>query len=230
MKYIFLFTDPIAFLKTLLIFAAILTVIVLWRLLVILIHRRIIARRGETMVDILVSKCILLSYALASVCFLTFRSYIAIALWPLLGWLLTKKVLSHDMMAMAYFDAFPSYERHPFGKLKDYRLSGSAPELVNLKKFKDLEPYHGYGGYLYIHTCLLSVVAYGGKLIFEASGELPGIMSLVEFDCLAIFVIAAMLLAFLKSKSGRESQLGFKILLFFIVVVVLLNILYFSTL
>ena len=33
MKYVFLFTDPLAFLKTLLIFAAIFTAIALWQLL-----------------------------------------------------------------------------------------------------------------------------------------------------------------------------------------------------
>ncbi len=229
MKYIFLFTDPIAFLKALLIFVAILVVIALWRLMVILIHRKIIARRGETMVDILVSKCVLLSYAVASLCFLTFRSYIAIALWPLLGWVLVKKALSHDWMAMAYFDAFPSYELHPFQKLKDYRLNGPAPEVVNRKKYKDMKPNGGYGWYLYIHTCVLSVVAYGGKLIFEADGEIPGIVSLVEFDCLAIFVIASMILSLLKSDIGIGGRNLSKALLLFLLFVVLGNIFYFTS-
>ena len=228
MKYIFLFTDPIAFLKTLLIFAALFAVLAVWRLLVILRHRKIIARRGETMVDILTAKCIFLSYAVASLCFLTFRSYVAIALWPLLGWLLIKKGLSHDWMALAYFEAFPSYERNPFQKLKDYKQNGPAPEVIHRKKYKDMKPNDGYGWYCYLHTCILSVVAYSGKLIFEMSGELPGVLSLVEFDCLAIFVIVSLLLSLMKSNTRLSGQNLLKALLCFIVVVVVLNLLYFG--
>lgn len=228
MKYLFLFTDFTAFLKTFLIFAAVFAVIALWRFSVILIHRKIPARRGETMTDILTFKCIALSYAAASLCFLTFRSYVAIALWPLLGWLLIKKVLSHDLIAMAYFEAFPSYELHPIRKLKDFKQNGPAPEVMNRKKFKELSPYDGYGWYCYLHTSLLSVVAYGGKLIFEATGEIPGIMSLVEFDCLALFVIVSLLLSLLKSSTGLGGRNMFKALLCFIVAVVMMNLLYFG--
>ncbi len=227
MKYIFLFTDPIAFLKTLLIFAAIFTVIALWRLLGIMIHRKVISDRGRTMVDILTFKCFLLSYAAASFCFLIFRSYVAILLWVPLGMLLNKKLLTHDFMAMAYFDTFQTYELHPFQKLKDYKLNGPDPKVVNRKKFKELVPYDGYGWYCYIHTCLLSLVAYGGKIFFETGGELPGILSLVEFDCLAVFVIASLLLSLLKANTGIGGRNSFSALLYFIVVVVIVNLLYF---
>ncbi len=228
MKYIFLFTNPISFLKTLLIFAAIFTVMALWRLLGILTHRKVISERGRTMVDILTFKCFLLSYAAASVCFLIFRSYVAILLWVPLGWWLNKKILAHDFVAMAYFDAFPSYELHPFQKLKDYKLNGPDPKVINRKKFKELVPYDGYGLYCYIHTCLLSLVAYGGKLFFENGGELPGIMSLVEFDCLSVFVIASILLSLLKAKTGLGGRNSFRALLYYVVVVVIVNLLYFG--
>ena len=228
MKYIFIFTNPIFFLKTFLIFAVIFTVIALWRLSVILIHRKIPARRGEIMTDILTFKCIALSYAAASLCFLTFRSYIAVVLWPLLGWLLIKKVLSHNLMAMAYFEAFPSYELHPIRRLKDFKQNGPAPEVMNRKKFKELSPYDGYGWYCYLHTCLLSVVAYGGKLFFEEGADFSGILSLVEFDCLAVFIIASLLLSLLKAKTGIGGRNSFRALLYFIVVVVIMNLLYFA--
>ena len=228
MKYIFLFTDFKAFLITLLIFVAIFAIIALWQLLGIMIHRKVISERGRTMVDILTLKCIALSYAAASFCFLTFRSYIAILLWIPLGWWLNKRILAHDFMAMAYFDTFQTYELHPFQKLKDYKLHGPDPKVVNRKKFKELVPYDGYGLYCYIHTCLLSLVAYGGKLFFEAGGELPGILSLVEFDCLAVFVIASLLLSLLKANTGIGGRNSFRALLYFIVVVVIVNLLYFG--
>ena len=228
MKYVFLFTDPLAFLKTLLIFAAIFTAIALWQLLGLLTHRRVIADRGRTMVDILTLKCFMLTYAAASVCFLFFRSYVAILLWIPLGVWLNKKILAHDFMAMAYFDAFPSYELHPFQKLKDYKENGPDPSVLNRKKFKALVPYDGYGLYCYAHTCLLSLVAYGGKLFFEEGADFSGILSLVEFDCLAVFIIASLLLSFLKANTGIGARNSFRALLYFIVVVVIMNLLYFA--
>ena len=228
MKYVFLFTDPLAFLKTLLIFAAIFTAIALWKLLGLLTHRRVIADRGRTMVDILTLKCFMLTYAAASVCFLFFRSYVAILLWIPLGVWLNKKLLAHDFMAMAYFDAFPSYELHPFQKLKDYKENGPDPAVLNRKKFKALVPYDGYGLYCYAHTCLLSLVAYGGKLFFEEGTDFFGILSLVEFDCLAVFIIASLLLSLLKAQTGIGGRNSFRALLYFIVVVVIVNLLYFA--
>ncbi len=192
------FTTLKDFLTALLVFLALYVLVAAITLLVMAIRRKTKRWRGKTMLDILTFKCISLSYAVASLCFLTFLPYIAVFLWAALGRLLIRHVLADDMRAMAYFDTHSSYEEHPFEAIRRYRGDGAPPLKKGSIKVCESKPMYDFGRDIYVTTCLLCAVSFVLSIVLAPTRSLPIALELINLDLASLGVIL-MVYRFMKS-------------------------------
>lgn len=218
------FTTLNDFWKALLAFVALYVLVAAITLLVMVIRRKTKRWRGKTMLDILTFKCISLSYAVASLCFLIFRPCVAVFLWASLGWLLIKHVLAADMKAMAYFAGHSSYEAQPFEAIRRYRRDGAPPPKKGSIKVSEREPMCDFGRDIYLTTCLLCAVSFVLSTVLESARSLPIGIFLVDMN-LAAFGVILMVYRLIRSLEIANGHHSLVCLLCGIIILIAFNVL-----
>ena len=175
--HIFTFSSIKTLVITSLFLAVVYFFISLILLLGMVIRRKSMKWRDETIQDILKFKFFSITYGISSIISIIFLPYIAVPMWIGCYKLLEKKFCHQDMIAMMHFCQRPSYDEHPMRALTVYQ------KQIKTQRITDNEN----GTYIWalrIYTYLTWVTAipFMFTLLFESSRIIHAVPCIININ------------------------------------------------